>query len=81
MQGRSIRPILQEDFDAIVLAGLGEVLERETAARLGVELSADLLAPALQPGFAESVDRRVEQMLLNRTIREALKTDPGSVLA
>jgi putative restriction endonuclease len=71
LQGRSIRPILQEDFDAIVLAGLGEVLAPETAARLGVELPADLLAPALRPGFAETVDRRVEQMLVNRAVREA----------
>jgi putative restriction endonuclease len=71
LQGRSMRPILDEDFDAIVLAGLGEVLAPENAARLGVELPADLLAPSLHPGFAETIDRRVERILVNRTIREA----------
>jgi putative restriction endonuclease len=71
LQGRSMRPILDEDFDAIVLAGLGEVLAPENAARLGVELPTDLLTPSLHPGFAETIDRRVERILMNRTIREA----------
>jgi len=71
LQGRSMRPILDEDFAAIVLAGLSEVLEPENAVRLGLELPTDLVAQAAQPGFAEDVDRRVERMLVNRMIREA----------
>ena len=71
LQGKSMRPILDEDFDAIVLAGLGEVLAPENAVRLGVELPIDLVPPGLPAGFAETIERRVEQMLVNRTIREA----------
>ena len=71
LQGRSMRPILDEDFDAIVLAGLGEVLAPENAVRLGVELPADLLAPTPASRFRRAIDRRVERMLVNRTIREA----------
>jgi putative restriction endonuclease len=68
LQGRSMRPIPDEDFAAIVLEGLGEVLAQETAARLGIELPSDL---SDLTGFAEPIGRRVEQMLINRTIREA----------
>ena len=71
LQGRSMRPILDEDFAAIVLAGLSEVLEPENAVRLGLELPTDLVAQAAQPGFAEDAERRVEQMLVNRMVREA----------
>jgi len=71
LQGKSVRPILDEDFDAIVLAGLDEVLDPENAVRLGLELPADLFIEPSQPGFAYEVDRRVERMLVNRVIREA----------
>jgi putative restriction endonuclease len=38
LQGRSMRPILTEDFDAIVLAGLSETLAPQNAMRLGLDL-------------------------------------------
>jgi len=72
LQGRSMRPILDEDFNAIVLAGLSETLAPENAARLGLDFPTDNFSPFPdQAGMAESVDRRVELMLVNRKIRDA----------
>ena len=71
LQGKSMRPILPEDFDAIVLAGLSETLAPENAIRLGLEFPPSLPPPPIQPGFAEDFDRRIEQMLVNRKIRDA----------
>lgn len=77
IQGKSIRSIPPEDFDDIVLAGLSETLDPANARKLDLDLLAlDMPLPtqpgfAGQPGFAEIVDRRVEQILLNRKIRDA----------
>ena len=72
LQGKSMRTISDSDFDAIVLAGLGEVLDPENAIRLGLDFPAPDLPPLDQPfGVAETVDRRIEQMLVNRKIRDA----------
>ena len=72
LQGKSMRPILEEDFDAIVLAGLSETLAPANAIRLGLDFPAAAFpAPSEQAGMAESVDRRVEQLLVNRKIRDA----------
>lgn len=72
VQGRSMRPLATEDFDAIVLSGLSETLAPENAVRLGL----DFPSPDLPPlsglvGVAEDADRRVELMLVNRKIRDA----------
>jgi putative restriction endonuclease len=72
LQGRSMRVILNEDFDAIVLSGLSDVLASEDAFSLGLDFPrADFPPPFAQPGMAETTDRRVEQILVNRQIREA----------
>ena len=77
IQGKSIRAIPQADFDEIVLAGLSETLDPSNARKLDLDLLAlDIPLPtqpdfAGQSGFAETVDRRVEQILLNRKIRDA----------
>lgn len=71
LQGRSMRPILPADFDAIVLQGLAETLAPENAIRLGLDFPAADLPPFDQLGFAEDVDRRVELTLLNRKVRDA----------
>ncbi len=71
VQGRSIRPIPQEDFAAIAAAGLSETLSPGNAARLGLDPT-DLELPAfISPGFADEVDRRIEQLLVNRKVRDA----------
>jgi putative restriction endonuclease len=71
VQGKSIRPLTDEDFDAIVLAGMRETLAPENAARLGLDSWPTGLAIPSQPGFSEHAPRRVEQILMNRTIRDA----------
>lgn len=70
LQGKSVRSISDDDFDAIVMAGLSEALAPENALRLGLDFVDDEF-PHLPPGVGESVDRRVEQMLVNRKIRDA----------
>jgi putative restriction endonuclease len=70
LQGKSIRLLADEDFDAIVLAGLSQTLAPENAVRLGLDLTADESPPAIG-GFSEEITRRVEQMLVNRKIRDA----------
>ena len=72
LQGKSIRPIPAEDFAEIVLAGLSETLAPENAARLGLDFPpADFPPLPDLPGVAEDFDRRVEQLLVNRKIRDA----------
>lgn len=77
IQGRSIRLIPQEDFDEIVLAGLREPLDPANAKRLSPDMLPLDVPWSMQPGFdgqsgfAETVDRRVEQILLNRKVRDA----------
>lgn len=72
LQGKSMRPILSKDFEAIVLAGLSETLAPENAVRLGLDFPAADLPPAIEfPGVAEDFDRRIEQLLVNRKIRDA----------
>jgi putative restriction endonuclease len=61
-----------EDCDAIVLSGLNDTLRSDDVAELGFDFPGiELPTPPDQSGFAEHVDRRVEQMLVNRKIRDA----------
>jgi putative restriction endonuclease len=71
LQGKSMRPILKEDFDFIVLSGLNDILLSEDAVGLGFDFQGSELPPYAPPGLAETIDRRVEQVLVNRQIREA----------
>src|SRR3546814_15063556 len=70
LRGKSVRRLENEDFVAIVNAGLAETLDPENRIRL--ELDAPRIDPEtnllLHDHFAE---RRVEQMLVNRQIRDA----------
>ena len=78
VQGKSLRPLADADFVAIVSAGLAETLSPANATRLGL---ADLDGAGFDdvaqrpfdhegPPGADDV-RRVEQMLVNRKIRDA----------
>jgi putative restriction endonuclease len=71
VQGRSVRPLAEADFAAMVTAGLAETLAPANAVRLGLDFPAADLLPLSVPGVAENAPRRVEQMLLNRKIRDA----------
>ncbi|WP_214475191.1 HNH endonuclease [Mesorhizobium sp. dw_380] len=77
VQGKSMRPILSEDFDDIVLTGLSEPLDPANARRVSPDMLPFDIPLLMQPdsagqsGFAEKVDRQVEQILLNRKVRDA----------
>ena len=72
LQGRSVRTLSDEDFGAIVRAGLGATLAPENAARLGLDqaqLDPGTAALLGQPPAAQG--REVAQLLLNRKVRDA----------
>jgi putative restriction endonuclease len=72
LQGKAMRQISEEDFDAVVLAGLRETLAQENVPRLELDFPMPDLRPLhYAPGFAEDADRRVEQLLVNRKVRDA----------
>ncbi|MDB5444667.1 MAG: endonuclease [Phenylobacterium sp.] len=71
LQGKAMRPLADADFSAIVQAGLMETLAPDNAVRLGLGLE-DVAAPfdySAAPGIDQV--RRIEQMLVNRKIRDA----------
>lgn len=72
LQGKSIRPVSDSDFAAIVRAGLSETLSPENVFRLELDrnhVDADTLNLVQAP--PEEQARRIEQILLNRKIRDA----------
>jgi putative restriction endonuclease len=72
LRGRSVRSLPDSDFAAIVSAGLSQTLAPNNAIRLGlvgVEEAAQPFEFDVVPGFDQV--RRVEQMLVNRKIRDA----------
>ncbi|WP_332116688.1 HNH endonuclease [Azorhizobium caulinodans] len=72
LQGKSVRIISDADFAAIVRAGLDETLSPENALRLELDPShvdSDTLDLVRAPPDEQA--RRIEQILLNRKIRDA----------
>ena len=72
LQGKAMRKLADADFSAIVVAGLTETLDPENAIRLGLVGIEEAAAPFVYdavPGLDQV--RRVEQMLVNRKIRDA----------
>jgi len=72
LQGRSIRELSDEDFGHIVRVGLGPTLAPENAVRLELdEQHTDPETQNLLEAPIEEQERRVEQILINRKIRDA----------
>lgn len=71
LQGRSMRTLSDEDFDAIVMAALGETLAPPNVIRYGPGLSEAPATPFDWPFEDTIAERRIEQVLLNRKIRDA----------
>ncbi|RMI22765.1 HNH endonuclease [Sinorhizobium meliloti] len=72
LQGRSIRTIPESDFAAIVRAGLAETLMTDNAIRLELDSKhVDGPTQALLDLPLEEQERRIEEILTNRKIREA----------
>jgi putative restriction endonuclease len=72
LQGRSVRPLSDKEFAAITLAGLNASLAAENAIKLELDpASADAETLSLVNAPLEEQERRIEQILLNRKIRDA----------
>lgn len=72
LRGRSVRSLSDADFTAIITAGISQTLAPDNAIRLGLVGVEEAALPfdfETVPG-ADQV-RRVEQMLMNRKIRDA----------
>ncbi|WP_292524979.1 HNH endonuclease [Mesorhizobium sp.] len=72
LRGRSVRPLTELDFAALLSAGLRETLNPNNALRLGLDQAviADA-ADALHVGPAQERSWRIEKVLTNRIIRDA----------
>jgi putative restriction endonuclease len=72
LQGRSVRPLADEDFAAIVSAGLSETLDPSNAHKLDLDLAyLDSETRSLLEAPQQEKQRRIAQILLNRKIRDA----------
>lgn len=71
LRGKSIRALSEEDFSAIVRDGLQNILSRENAARLDLEERLDPETRELLQAPPEEQKRHIEQILVNRKIRDA----------
>jgi putative restriction endonuclease len=72
LRGKSIRALPEEDFAQIVRAGLGPVLDTENAVRLELdEPHTDYHTQELLHAPVQQQERQIEQILLNRKIRDA----------
>jgi putative restriction endonuclease len=72
LRGRSVREMSDEDFGHIVRVGLGPTLAPENAVRLELDaLHADHETQSLLEAPLEEQERRIEQILINRKIRDA----------
>jgi putative restriction endonuclease len=72
LQGKSVRNISEAEFNAIVRAGLGRTLAPENARRyLLTEDDVDASTAAFLREPAAEQERQIQQVLLNRKIRDA----------
>lgn len=72
LQGKSVRTLSEPDFAAIARAGLAQTLSPSNAIRLELdEAHVDEPTQALLRLPMEEQERRIEQILMNRKIREA----------
>lgn len=72
LQGKSVRGLSDADFAAIVRRGLSETLAPENAIRFGLDRAhADEETQFLLQAPTDEQERRIEQILLNRKIRDA----------
>lgn len=72
IRGKSVRPLEQTDFNEIVLLGLSKTLASENAVRIGLDTgSIDAQTQILLSEYHGPIDRKVEQILVNKKIRDA----------
>lgn len=72
LRGKSVRPLAEADFSSIVLRGLSETLAPANAVQLELDRKhADEETQQLLKAPIEEQERRVEQILISRKIRDA----------
>lgn len=71
LQNKSVRLISDADFSRIVTAGIAETLAPENAVRLGLGFEEPAALPFQFPDDPVEIVRRVEQLLINKKIRDA----------
>jgi len=71
LRGRSVRPLEEQDFADIVMAGLGQTLSSEGTATFGNDPHEVGASAVLVAAPVEERARRVVEMLINRKIRDA----------
>lgn len=71
LRGKSVRPLEDPDFVAIVDAGFADTLDPANAAMLGLDESVSVRSNWDVPGPDDPFERRTVAMLVNRKIREA----------
>lgn len=72
LQGKSVRELADADFAAIVRAGLAQTLDPENAFRLELDRAhADQQTFCLLHAPIDEQERRIEQILIDRKIRDA----------
>lgn len=76
LQGKSIRELTEEDFGSIARDGLQATLDPYNFRRLNIEPDqVDSETAELLAASADTQERRIEQILLNRKIRDAAFRD------
>ena len=71
LQGKSVRTITEEEFGAIVRAGLTATLNEQSPCRQDYGKSeADLIFQAFVEATPEAQERRIAEMLVNRPLRD-----------
>ena len=72
LQGKSVRPLTEAEFGAITMAGFGRTLAPDNARRLELDAAhADPVTLNLVNAPLEEQERQIEQILVNRKIRDA----------
>jgi putative restriction endonuclease len=72
LQGRSVRTISDEEFGGIALAGLSKTLDPQNAFRVELDdANVDLNTASLVRAPLYEQERHIEQILVNRKIRDA----------
>jgi putative restriction endonuclease len=72
LQGQSIRMLAEDDFASITREGLSATLDRDNFRRLNIEADqVDAATTDLLTAPEETQKRRIEQILVNRKIRDA----------
>ena len=70
LQGKSVRHVSEDDFSHVVRAGLGQTLAEESGLASETSSGSDDVTDSLLRAPPEEQERRIQQILVNRRIRD-----------